>query len=46
VDFPGKADLFKKLGEHKGELGQCLYINKPADIQLAVLKKIIKEGVK
>jgi hypothetical protein len=44
-DFEGKAALLKKLGKHKGGLEQCLYINKLADIDLAVLEKIIKGGI-
>jgi Domain of unknown function (DU1801) len=44
-DFPGKADLLKKLGKHKGGLKQCLYINKLADVDLAVLGKILEAGV-
>jgi hypothetical protein len=44
-DFAGKAELLQKLGKHKGGLKQCLYINKLADIDVAVLKKIIKAGV-
>lgn len=44
-DFAGKAELLQKLGKHKGGLKQCLYINKLADVDLAVLKKILKAGV-
>ena len=44
-DFPGKSELLKKLGKHKGGLKQCLYINKLADVDLAVLEKILKAGV-
>lgn len=44
-DFPGKADLLQKLGKHKGGLKQCLYINKLADVDFAVLEKILKAGV-
>ena len=44
-DFAGKAELLKKLGKHKGGLQQCLYIHRVADIDLAVLKKIIEAGV-
>jgi hypothetical protein len=37
------AELLAKLGKHK--LGKsCLYINKLADIDLEVLKKIISES--
>jgi hypothetical protein len=41
-DFPGKEALLKKLGKHKGGGEQCLYINKLADVDLAVLEKILK----
>lgn len=44
-DFPGKAELLKKLGKHKGGIEQCLYINKLADVDLAVLEKILKGGI-
>ena len=44
-DFAGKAALLQKLGKHKGGLEQCLYINKLADVDVAVLKKIIEAGV-
>ena len=44
-DFEGKAELLQKLGKHKGGLEQCLYINKLADVDLAVLTKILKGGV-
>lgn len=45
ADFPGKAKYLRKLGKHKGGLKQCLYINKLADIDSAVLESIIKAGV-
>jgi hypothetical protein len=44
-DFEGKAELLQKLGKHQGGFKQCLYINKLADVNLAVLKKIIEGGV-
>ena len=44
-DFPGKADLLKKLGKHKGGLKQCLYINKLDDVDLAVLQRILEAGL-
>lgn len=44
-DFAGKAELLRKLGKHRGGLQQCLYINKLADVDLAVLKAIIEGGV-
>jgi len=44
-DFAGRAELLQKLGKHKGGLKQCLYINKLADVDLDVLRTIIKGGV-
>ena len=44
-DSPGKAELLQKLGKHKGGLKQCLYINKLADVDVAVLSKILEAGV-
>jgi len=45
-NFPGKAELLEKLGKHRGgDEKQCLYLNKLADIDSAVLEKIIKGGV-
>lgn len=43
--FPGKADLLHKLGKHKGGLKQCLYINRLADVDTAILEKILRAGV-
>jgi hypothetical protein len=43
--FPGKAELLKKLGKHKGGLTQCMYVNRLADVDTAVLQKILKAGV-
>jgi hypothetical protein len=43
--FPGKADLLQKLGKHKGGLKSCLYINRLADVDNAVLEKILLAGV-
>lgn len=44
-DCPGKAELLKELGKHKGGLKQCLYINKLADVNIAVLEKILEGGI-
>jgi hypothetical protein len=44
-DFTGKTELLQKLGKYKGGLKQCLYINKLADVDLDVLRTIIKAGV-
>jgi len=38
------ADLLKKLGKHKKSGGGCLYINKLADVDIAVLKQVIKKS--
>jgi hypothetical protein len=45
-DFPGKAELLKKLGKHKGGIAQCLYINKLEDIDIKVLEKILIGGIR
>jgi len=42
---PKTAALLKKLGKHKGGLQQCLYINKLADVDLAVLEQVIRVGL-
>ena len=44
ADFPGKAQLLKSLGKHKGSKG-CLYINKLADVDIAVLRRILERGL-
>ncbi len=41
--FDDNADLLKDLGKHKTSVG-CLYVNKLADVDLAVLEKIIKKS--
>ena len=41
--FEDATDLLKSLGKHKTSVG-CLYINKLSDIDLVVLKKIIKKS--
>lgn len=45
ADFPGKEALLDALGKHKGGLKQCLYINKLADVDMAVLKKVLIGGL-
>jgi hypothetical protein len=45
ADFPGKEQLLRVLGKHKGGLKQCLYINKLADVDLDVLRKILEGGL-
>jgi hypothetical protein len=44
-DAVNTPDLLKRLGKHKGGLDSCLYINKLADVDLAVLEDVIKVGV-
>lgn len=38
--------LLKKLGKHKLSSGCCLYIKRLEDIDVAILKKLIRESVK
>ena len=44
-DFPDKEELLERLGKHKGGVEQCLYVNKLADVQIDILKTIIKRSV-
>ncbi len=41
--FDNYQDLLKGLGKHKTSVG-CLYINKLADVDLAVLEKFVKRS--
>jgi hypothetical protein len=41
--FSEDAALLKKLGKHKRSVG-CLYINKLEDVDLSILKQIIKKS--
>jgi len=41
--FADYADILKKLGKHKTSVG-CLYINKLSDVDLAILKQLIKKS--
>lgn len=41
--FDSYQDLLGKLGKHKTSVG-CLYINKLADVDMAVLEKILDRG--
>jgi hypothetical protein len=41
--FDDYADLLKDLGKHKTSVG-CLYINKLADVDLAVLEKLVAKS--
>jgi hypothetical protein len=41
--FDDYQDLLSDLGKHKTSVG-CLYINKLADVDLAVLEKLIKRS--
>lgn len=42
-DFKGADELLEKLGKHKKSVG-CLYINKLADVDMEVLKKLVKKS--
>jgi hypothetical protein len=44
LGFAEFTDLLKKLGKHKISGGSCLYINKLADVDMDVLKTIIKKS--
>ncbi|MBI5950136.1 MAG: DUF1801 domain-containing protein [Chloroflexi bacterium] len=43
--FTPHTDLLKKLGKYKTGVG-CLYINKLADVDVKVLKELLKQSVK
>ncbi|MBE0672469.1 MAG: DUF1801 domain-containing protein [Anaerolineales bacterium] len=43
--FQAHADLLKKLGKHKTSVG-CLYIKKLDDVDVKVLKELIKNSYK
>jgi len=43
--FNPQVDLLEKLGKHKTGVG-CLYINKLKDVDVKVLKELIKQSVK
>ena len=43
--YDKSAELLAKLGKHKTGKG-CLYINKLSDVDLGVLRELIKESVK
>lgn len=43
--FPTKKELLTRLGKHKESLG-CVYINKLADVDLAVLKEVLVASTK
>ena len=43
--FNTHVELLKKLGKHKTGVG-CLYINKLKDVDVKVLKELIKESAK
>lgn len=43
--FPGQTELLHQLGKHKAGKG-CLYIKKLADINIDVLKSLIKGSLK
>jgi hypothetical protein len=41
--FDGYKGELKKIGKHKTSVG-CLYVNKLADIDLSILKKMVKDS--
>ena len=40
--FPGYGELLARLGKHKRSTA-CLYLNKLADVDMAVLEEIVRE---
>ncbi len=44
--FGDQKKLLEKIGKHKVSGGSCLYINRLSDINVDVLKELIKAGVK
>lgn len=44
-EFPGREEFLAKLGKHKAAVA-CVYVNKLADIDLVVLKKMTMASVK
>ena len=42
--FDENKELLKKLGKHKISGGACIYINRLSDIDISILKKIIKNS--
>ena len=43
--FKNQKPLMKKLGKYRVSSGSCLYIKKLSDINVSVLKKIIRSSV-
>lgn len=43
--FANYQDLLKKLGKHKVSKGACIYIKKLSDIDVEVLKEIIRDAM-
>ncbi len=43
--FGDNQDLLGKIGKHKISKGSCLYVKKLSDIEIPVLKKLIKKSV-
>lgn len=42
--FDNYTELLAKLGKHKISKGGCLYINKLADVDMAVLEKLVEQS--
>lgn len=45
ISIKDHSDALKKLGKHKTGVG-CMYINKLADVDLKVLKSLVKTALK
>ena len=44
--FKKYPELLKKLGKYKVSGGSCLYIKKLSDVDIKILKELVKESVK
>ncbi|MBL8549302.1 MAG: DUF1801 domain-containing protein [Hyphomonadaceae bacterium] len=44
TEFPERAPLLKKLGKHKAGKS-CVYLNKLADVDMGVLRKLVERSV-
>lgn len=45
ANFEGKEELLKKFGKHKSAKA-CVYIKKLEDVDIAILKKMVKGSIK
>ena len=44
IDFPQKQELLQQFGKHRAGVG-CIYVKKLEDIEIPVLKKMIKASM-